>query len=309
MRVARLWRWSPAFALALGVPLVWSPVAAQDAPAPAQAERPVHRIAYEHGGGVSGAVMVIRTTVDGVDTRLLFDTGAAFPLIIDTEVAKERGITGYYSAPVHGVGKSRIHITSVESLEIGKYRHGSLTAGIMDISHIRRAMGMLGTRIDGIVGMPVISGFRRVRIDFGRRRFELEEFGANEALPAELTAVRAEFGRDLKAVAAIRAKTAGGLGVQVEPGAGGLRLTEVAEGSVAATAGLRVGDRLTAINDTPLGDSPRDLRIAEALAGAGTKVSLQYTRDGQSHARSFALGAWTTGAPAKTPAGSKSEDF
>jgi S1-C subfamily serine protease len=71
-----------------------------------------------------------------------------------------------------------------------------------------------------------------------------------------------------------------------------------------------VGDRLTAINDTSLGDSPRDLRIAEAVAGKGAKVSLQYTRDGRSHALSLALGAWTTGAPVKKkPAGSKAEDF
>lgn len=313
-------RWWPVFAVcALGfVP------GSRTAPAqePAAPERTVHRVAYEHAGGVSGSVMVIRALVNGMDTRLLFDTGAAFPLVIDTEVAQQRGLTGHYGVPVHGVGTSEIHMTAVESLRIGDWTHGPLTAGIMNIGHIRSAMGMLGTRIDGIVGMPVISGFRTVRLDFTKRRFELSEFRADETLPSELVAVRTEFARDLSAVRAIRAATAGGLGVDVEvavavavpPGVegeggagGGLRVTRVLRGSVAAAAGLAVGDRLTGAGEAVLGASPRDLRIAEALTGAGKSLSLQFTRDGKARTMRLTLGRWKTGVP--LPAESEAEDF
>lgn len=307
--IRRAWYWLPAFAIAALALIGFGPLVATSPAQEPVVDPQVHTIPFEHAGGVSGSVMVIDAKVDGKFTRLLWDTGAAFPLVIDREVAEQRGITGHYSVPVHGVGESKIHMTAVKSLAIGQWRTGALTAGIMDIGHIRKAMGMLGTRIDGIVGMPVISGFALVRHDFGKRRFVLTEFEPGVTLPAELIAVRKEFGRDLEAVRAIRAKTAGGLGVSVavESDGGGLRVTRVRRGSVAAKAGLAAGDRLTEIAETPLGASPRDLRITEALTGAGHYVTLQFTRDGEARSLRVKLGAWKTGTPLTTEP--EAEDF
>lgn len=78
------------------------------------------------------------------------------------------------------------------------------------------------------------------------------------------------------------------LGVILEPDNGaGVRVTAVTPGSGAAKAGLRSGDRITAIDGKPLVGADGDARLADARArlrklDPETPVALGYLRDGRS---------------------------
>jgi S1-C subfamily serine protease len=61
---------------------------------------------------------------------------------------------------------------------------------------------------------------------------------------------------------------------------GGARVTEVARGSVAASAGLRAGDVVVEAAGAPV-TSPADLRRVVDLQAPGTWLPLRVRRDGR----------------------------
>jgi serine protease Do len=67
------------------------------------------------------------------------------------------------------------------------------------------------------------------------------------------------------------------LGVQTQPGEGGVVVTDVVPNSPAAKAGLRRDDIITAVDNQPV-TSPEELRDAIQKAGAGKEVTLQVVR-------------------------------
>ena len=71
-----------------------------------------------------------------------------------------------------------------------------------------------------------------------------------------------------------------GIGVSLEVRDGRLAITRVLDGSPALTAGLRVGDQLTAVDDQPI-DNPDLAAVVERLRGPrDTRVALTVRRDG-----------------------------
>ena len=74
----------------------------------------------------------------------------------------------------------------------------------------------------------------------------------------------------------------GYLGVQLDSTASNARIAEVVEGQPAASAGLRAGDVITAIDSTTI-RTTNDVQAAIGSKKPGDKISLTYTRDGQSH--------------------------
>lgn len=66
-------------------------------------------------------------------------------------------------------------------------------------------------------------------------------------------------------------------------GPGGARLEQVPTGSAAARAGLRVGDVVTAVADTPI-DGVDELVIELRMSGVGQRIGLTYLRDGRERA-------------------------
>ena len=276
---------------------------AQDpAPRPTQdpAPRQIHELPFRTAGGLGGQILVVEGQVDGRSAYLLFDTGASYPLILDAAVAKRWGYAGTVSLPVAGVGTGSLTLTRVGDMALGGHRTGELPAGIMDLGRIRLVMGLTGARVDGIVGMPVIGRFRSVRIDFGARVVRCEERGPGDP-PADADVAR-ELARDLAAVRAIGAGKGGALGIEGEPAmagdARGVRLTAVTPGSVAARAGLRVGDVCTHLHGEALDGGPRDLVIPLATAGPGAPVHLRVCRGDATLEIQCATGTWPAGAPA-----------
>jgi membrane-associated protease RseP (regulator of RpoE activity) len=79
------------------------------------------------------------------------------------------------------------------------------------------------------------------------------------------------------------ASNAGFLGVAVEPSSDpqGVKVSEVQDGSAAAKAGLQQGDVITAIDGKDV-TSPQAVRSAVQAKQSGDKISVTYTRDGQS---------------------------
>ena len=77
------------------------------------------------------------------------------------------------------------------------------------------------------------------------------------------------------------------LGVILEPDSGaGVRIAAVTPESGAAKAGLRSGDRITAIDGKPIAGADGDARLADARArlrklDTKTPVALGYVRDGR----------------------------
>jgi serine protease Do/serine protease DegQ len=72
----------------------------------------------------------------------------------------------------------------------------------------------------------------------------------------------------------------------------GVTVTDVARGSSAARAGLKVGDVITMLNASPVRD-PADLYIRTAMLRAGEVVALDIIRDGRSMAVHATLAART----------------
>jgi membrane-associated protease RseP (regulator of RpoE activity) len=75
---------------------------------------------------------------------------------------------------------------------------------------------------------------------------------------------------------------AGFLGVGVGTADNGVAVTEVADGSPAANAGLKQGDVITAIDGTNV-TTPLALRAAVQKHSSGDEISVTYTRDGKSN--------------------------
>ena len=74
---------------------------------------------------------------------------------------------------------------------------------------------------------------------------------------------------------------AGFLGVGVQAADNGVTITDVADGSPAADAGLKQGDVITAIDDTKV-TTPLALRTAVQEHKSGDQITVAYTRDGKS---------------------------
>ncbi len=74
----------------------------------------------------------------------------------------------------------------------------------------------------------------------------------------------------------------GALGLRVTDGNGGVTVSEIAPGSSAATAGIRVGDRITAIDGRPTPDTAA-LVVAVRREPSGQRVVVTVVRGGRNH--------------------------
>ncbi len=85
------------------------------------------------------------------------------------------------------------------------------------------------------------------------------------------------------------------LGVSTQPvQSGGAGVQDVTSGSAADKAGLQVGDVITKVDGTAI-TSPDDLASAINGHQPGDKVTVTYTRDGQTKTASVTLGSRPTG--------------
>lgn len=132
-----------------------------------------------------------------------------------------------------------------------------------------RAAAVEMVRLSGQQGVPVIAVDDQIVVGFNRPRLE----SLLAARPKAATAANGKPGLGARvadaATMALRRPNLPGSGAYV----GGVR-----EGSPAARAGLRVGDVIVAVGQTPVRDATG---LEAALAGEGDNWMIQYVRDGQ----------------------------
>ena len=80
------------------------------------------------------------------------------------------------------------------------------------------------------------------------------------------------------------------LGVGVDTGTNGVTVTQVGDGSPAASAGLKAGDVITAIDDTTV-TTPTALRSVIQSHKPGDSVTVHYTRNGTATTVKVTLGS------------------
>ena len=73
----------------------------------------------------------------------------------------------------------------------------------------------------------------------------------------------------------------GGVGIEVEPGSGGLGVVSLIHGTPAAEAGIKAGDRIEAIDGTSIEGLSGDEATERMRGPAGSQVTLTFTRAGE----------------------------
>jgi hypothetical protein len=231
---------------------------------------------------------LVRVRINGKGPfNFLVDTGAP-ALYVSTESAKKVGLKQAEDA----------FWTRVERLDIeGGATLRGINARIEDPFQLvgMNALGLPGASIDGILGFTALARFRleldptRDRMTWTRLDFEPKDpFVPRAARGAQASSGGAlnALGPVAKIAAALMGRQPeeervprGYLGLELEGGDGaGARVTRVLEGSPAAKAGLRKGDRLLRVGDHAV-KSSKDAHAAVAAVRPGDEIVLAIGRD------------------------------
>jgi hypothetical protein len=132
--------------------------------------------------------------------------------------------------------------------------------------------------IDGIVGLSFFGRYK-VALDYSRGEVLLEP---GTFQPSDVTSGLAQklFNRQAAGPKVVAPGALWGLKVEKADENGGVRITEVAAGSAAEAAGLKVGDRLMTL-DGRWTDSVQECWDAAALVKPGQAATVKVFRDGR----------------------------
>jgi membrane-associated protease RseP (regulator of RpoE activity) len=209
--------------------------------------------------------------------RLIFDTGAP-AVILNNRLAREAGLTPKGNAKPSVLFGSGGQVT-VKQFAVGDAVADDVKAIIMDHPTVEALAKHLGP-IDGIVGFPFFARFRTA-VDYQAGTLTLTPNGYKPAdIVESITALLMRPGKAEPRVTA----AAGVWGLAVEKATGdeadGVVVKAVAEGSPAAAAGLKAGDRLLTI-DGRWTDSVLETYQAAAAVPPGRTVEVELRRDGK----------------------------
>jgi len=205
-------------------------------------------------------IPIVRGTLDGVPARISVDTGSRVSLTLHSPFVREHGLVEKYAAgPVAVVGwgvggPSRARVA----------RFGTLTLGDLEVRGIAGDVftgdkgAFASPDIDANLGAGVLRRFT-VAFDYEAKKMYLapnDRFGRPD-----------EFDRS---------------GLWLLGADDALEVADVAEGSAAARAGLRAGDRIVSIDGVrPDWHELPALRQRLREAPVGTRIALGYLRDGK----------------------------
>jgi membrane-associated protease RseP (regulator of RpoE activity) len=171
----------------------------------------------------------------------------------------------------------------VKELQVGDQKADDVTAIIMDhptVEAISKAFMDKAGPIDGIVGFPFFARFK-MTLDYQAKTMTLEAsaFKPPDVMKGLMEALTASSSGEPKRLA-----PAAQWGVVASKKAddedAGVDVKAVVEGSPAATAGLKAGDRLLTL-DGRWTDSLVDLYTAAGHVKAGTTAAVVVKRDGK----------------------------
>ena len=229
--------------------------------------------------------MLIEVTInDKGPYKLIFDTGA--PLnILTSRLGKETGISKRGGGGLAALLSGGMNQVEIGTMQLGDVTAKKVAAVVMDhptVKAISDAFAEEHGTIDGIVGFPFFARFATT-VDYQKKELLLSPRDYKpgnyiEDLTKSLSAAGENAGQ---------AKVVGPAGLwgfalkkakaDDEPG---VAVAEVYEGTPAATAGLKVGDRVLTI-DGRWTDSLGDAHVAVSLVKPGRKADVTLTRDGK----------------------------
>lgn len=229
--------------------------------------------------------MLIEVTInDKGPYKLIFDTGA--PLnIVTSRLGKETGISKRGGGGLAALLSGGMNQVEIGTMQLGDVTAKKVAAVVMDhptVKAISDAFAEEHGTIDGIVGFPFFARFATT-VDYQKKELLLSPRDYKpgnyiEDLTKSLSAAGENAGQ---------AKVVGPAGLwgfalkkakaDDEPG---VAVAEVYEGTPAATAGLKVGDRVLTI-DGRWTDTLGDAHVAVSLVKPGRKADVTLTRDGK----------------------------
>ena len=229
--------------------------------------------------------MLIEVTVNGKGPfKLIFDTGA--PLnIVTSRLGKESGISKKGGGGLAALLSGGLNQVEIATMTLGDVSAKKVAAVVMDhptVKSISDAFAEEHGTIDGIVGFPFFARFATT-VDYQKKELSLSPRDYKPGNYIEdLTKSMTEAGDN-----AGQAKVIGPAGLwgfalkkaksDDEPG---VTVSEVYDGTSAAKAGLKVGDRVLTI-DGRWADSLGDAHVAASLVKPGRKAEVTLTRDGK----------------------------
>jgi len=220
-----------------------------------------------HGTGTivpftfNGNAPQVEGSLDGVAGKFDIDTGARNSVSILAPFADQHGLKEHYGATVAAVtgwgigGPSRGLVTRAKTLRLGTVE---VSAPVVDLSQQKKGV-FTDPYVAGNVGAGVLKRFN-VTFDYARQRVIFEP-NANNARP----------------------DTYDRAGTWINRGPEGFEVMDVTAGGPAEAAGLKLGDRITAVGGMPAGQlSLPALRERFRTEPVGTTIQLAVLRDGAS---------------------------
>jgi hypothetical protein len=202
----------------------------------------------------------VEGSLDGIAGKFDIDTGARDSVSILAPFAEQHGLKEHYGTTVAAVtgwgvgGPARGLVTRARTLRLGTLE---VAGPLVDLSQQKKG-AFIDPYVAGNVGAGVLKRFN-VTFDYGRQRLIFEP-NANYARPDAYDRAGMWINRDSE----------------------GFEVVDVVAGGPAEAAGLKVGDRITAIGGTPAGRlSLPVVRERFRTEPVGTKVKLTIRRDGK----------------------------
>jgi PDZ domain/Aspartyl protease len=202
----------------------------------------------------------VEGSLDGVAGRFDIDTGARDSVSILAPFAERHGLKEHYGATVAAVtgwgvgGPVRGLVTRAKVLRLGTLE---VAGPVVDLSQQKKG-AFVDPYVAGNVGAGVLKRFN-VTFDYGHQRLIFEP-NANNARPDSYDRA----------------------GMWLNRGTEGFEVVDIVAGGPAETAGLRVGDWITAIGGTPVGRlSLPAVRERFRTDPVGTRVELTVRSGGK----------------------------
>jgi predicted aspartyl protease len=203
----------------------------------------------------------VPSSVAGLPTHFDIDTGSRSQIDFTSPFVKANALKARFSKGASAVvgwgvgGPSRSYVVRLASLQLGPVRVDNVAAGLVE----DKGGSMTDPNYDGNVGSGLLKRFV-VTFDYAHQVMYLKRITPE---PPDV----GTFDRS---------------GLWINAKDGGYAVTDVAQGSAGAEAGILVGDVITAINgkvvvDEGLADARRHLRSDPA----GTKLALTVRRGGE----------------------------
>ena len=216
--------------------------------------------------------------------KLIFDTGA--PLnIVTSRLGKETGISKGGGGGLAGLLTGGLNQVEIATMSLGDVTAKKVAAVVMDhptVKSISDAFAEEHGTIDGIVGFPFFARFATT-VDYQKKELSLSprEYKPGNYIE-DLTKSLTEAGENAGQAKVVGPAGLWGFAVKKsksddEPG---VTVSEVYEGTPAAKAGLKIGDRVLTI-DGRWADSLGDAHVAVSLVKPGRKADVTLSRDGK----------------------------